>query len=1472
LEPSHEGKAAPDQGFAAPLDLLGRYLELLRSGDERGAEQLASHHGDSSEDLRAIRRAWERLGPILERVEAVGLSERLRTRFGAAVDPGISLAGGPGGPGGVRRGPAREYVERFARGGLASRRYLSPREIARGGMGSIRCVWDNDLRRELVMKAMLLPSDRSGGLDTRPPDGRLLSRFLEEAQITSQLDHPGILPVHDIGVDSDGRLFFTMPLVKGEDLGKVIEKARRGEAPWDRTRVLGAIVKALEAVAFAHSRGVVHRDIKPENIMVGRFGETYVMDWGLARVLEQGEVDPRDTRRSTFDAITELRNRGAAAPAPERSISTERSEDDDPDSPHATLDGDVIGTPGYMAPEQARGQRDRVGPRADVYSFGAILYQVLSGHMPYGDPLSKKSGLSLLERILETEPTPLRKLEKDLPDELVAITAKAMSPQPEDRYPSVSELLEDVRAYLEGRVVKAHETGLWAEVTKWMRRNRLATTIIAVSLVLGGSGASLFVWQLKASLVDKNAALEKAQREEQRANEEADAARAANREADVAREAAVRDAAAAQAAKAEAQAKAEEAERERRLALQQSYAANLSAVQASIADNDLSEARRRLALCPPELRGWEFDHLSQRVDMSLRTYSAPSVHRDGVADVSVASDGQIASAGRDGVYTWDGDSGELLESWPVRDALGVDFDRGGGFAIALERSGRLVRVRPGRSDVEVLPVDLGPLADDTRFALAPDGSVLAYARVAGGTATIELVALATGVRTSVRVADDVERVDSLAWFERGRLLALGCRCRDGSDVFNDVVTLDTVTGVPERLGVPLVGSVRDVAFGPMLDTDRRVVAACTSAGEIVAFDLETGELLLYQSSQERALSSVCFGSGIDLVFAGTEAGTLEVWDIAADARRLVLRGHERAIVHIEHDALRRQLVSASADGSLRSWPTSSGDVVQVIDGSATTERAWLRFTPEGRSLVVGTPRGADVWDATSLRLSSTLAGAGLELEGAHTLADGLFVGIARLGASGSNASQYGLQRWSTNTGGAPQRGLGRLPGRPSASALSSLGDLAVAIDAPDATFGPDAQPTVLVYAFGALSTSGASAAVAPPRQLGGLPGPVTAMAYDAEGRRLACAHADGSITVWSARTFAPIATLIAPAESLRRAARGNAGALAQRLVARTTGVAVDAAPRGAGELSPDAAACLCFEPRGDHLVSTGRDGTVRLWNVATRTLVRDLAGHEEEVTTLTFHPTAQRFASGSRDGTLRLWNLELGESLFVLRGHRGAVLDATFDPEGSRLASVDAQGDVRLFETEPQIERYATQLETNEDMDSALPLLVGVLDFLSGGSTDVGSGPRLEKDPVARTAEILGLGSRPAPLHDRAWEIVRETRRSASEYDDAERCARVACMLLPENAVYARTFGIALYRVGEYREAIERLEESSQRHSTGARPEEIAVIGMAHARLGELVEANARLTEVRAMLNDPFWRDDAVGRSFARELERLLEQ
>ena len=373
--------------------------------------------------------------------------------------------------------------------GARHSRYQSRGEVARGGMGAILRVWDEDLRRELAMKVVLGQSGQAN-VGEIPP--KMLGRFLEEAQVTGQLDHPGIVPVHELGLDERGAVFFTMRLVRGRDLKEIFDLVQKGDAEWTQTRVLWALLKVCDAMAYAHSKGVVHRDLKPANVMVGRFGEVYVMDWGLARVIGQPDRHDLRLRRDTSQSLVESERRADASHSA--------------DSVLFTMDGDVVGTPSYMAPEQARGEIERLGPRSDVYAVGAMLYHLLTGEMPYVAPGAQPSQHMVLRWALEGPPRPLHVIKADLPEELVAICEKAMAREPEQRYADMGALSEDLRAYLENRVVRAHRRGAWVEFVKWMQRNRALALAWSAALLVAvlGLTATAFV-QIRGRRVAEDA-------------------------------------------------------------------------------------------------------------------------------------------------------------------------------------------------------------------------------------------------------------------------------------------------------------------------------------------------------------------------------------------------------------------------------------------------------------------------------------------------------------------------------------------------------------------------------------------------------------------------------------------------------------------------------------------------------------------------------------------------------------------------------------------------------------------------------------------------------------------------------------------------------------------------------------------------------------------------------------------------------
>ncbi len=475
--------------------IFAEHMTRQEHGEHENFESVCLAHADVAPALRRLKSEWEALSALW-------------------APPMDSLVDGTGG----REREAIHDSVRQALGQLRSRgagssRYKLLGEVGRGSMGVVLRIFDEDLQRTLAMKVVRgaegnSPPRRASVV--RPPS---LGRFLAEAQVTGQLDHPGIAPVHELGLDTEGRVYFTMKLVQGRDLKHIFDLVFEGQEGWNETRALSVMLKVCEAMAYAHTKGVIHRDLKPANVMVGGFGEVYVMDWGLARVL--GRKDTHDIR---------LRPESESS---RTSLETERRDarGDARDSPLMTVDGDVVGTPAYMPPEQARGEIENLSARSDVYALGAMLYHLLARQAPYVPPRAKLNARAVLVSVVEAEPERLHELRKEIPAELVAICEKAMSRYASDRYPDMLALAEDLRAYLEHRVVGAYETGAVAELKKWVVRNKALAIASAAAVMLLIVG--LVVSSTLYATADENARIAK-QNEERAVLQERFATQRAN--------------------------------------------------------------------------------------------------------------------------------------------------------------------------------------------------------------------------------------------------------------------------------------------------------------------------------------------------------------------------------------------------------------------------------------------------------------------------------------------------------------------------------------------------------------------------------------------------------------------------------------------------------------------------------------------------------------------------------------------------------------------------------------------------------------------------------------------------------------------------------------------------------------------------------------------------------------------------------
>ncbi len=353
-------------------------------------------------------------------------------------------------------------------------RYRPIQLHARGGLGEVYLAEDVELHRQVAVKRMQAPY---------VDHAEARARFIREAEITGQLEHPGIVPVYGLQYDEVGRPVYAMRMIRGESLQSAIDRLHGADRPKAQPRqlvqrgLLGRFVAICNAVAYAHSRGVIHRDLKPANVMLGDYGETLVVDWGLARRREAKPGELSDLLTLPDGVETALLQ--------------------------PTRQGTLLGTPAFMAPEQARGEVDRVGPASDIWALGAILYCILTGRPPY----THNCGL---EQVRQCEfPTP-RSLDASIPRALEAICLRAMSAQPEARHESAQALAEEVERYLADEPVTSYREPWTDRLRRWSRRHRAWVTSGVLALLLGVVGLSSSVWALDREQRKTQQALETA--------------------------------------------------------------------------------------------------------------------------------------------------------------------------------------------------------------------------------------------------------------------------------------------------------------------------------------------------------------------------------------------------------------------------------------------------------------------------------------------------------------------------------------------------------------------------------------------------------------------------------------------------------------------------------------------------------------------------------------------------------------------------------------------------------------------------------------------------------------------------------------------------------------------------------------------------------------------------------------------------
>jgi WD40 repeat protein len=1040
-------------------------------------------------------------------------------------------------------------------------RYQLLELIGEGGMGLVYLAEQKEPVRRKVAFKIIKP-----GMDSK----QVIARFEAERQALAVLDHPNIAHVFDASCTETGRPYFVMEHVRGMSITRYCD-----EHKLTIEQRLRLFEQVCEAVQHAHQKGIIHRDLKPSNILVTVQGDKPVpkiIDFGIAKAITSPLTD------MTF----------------------------------VTLQGQLLGTPEYMSPEQVDLAAQDIDTRSDIYSLGVVLYELLAGVLPFGEESFAKAGLAEIQQtIREQEPaspsvrltqigdrakgiaasrgTQVVPLARRLHRELEWIPLKAMRKDRCRRYRSASEMADDVHNYLTGRPLLAGpETALY-RVQKFVRKHAgsVATVALVATAIVLGLVVSTTMYLRAEDARQKEAA---ARTQAEQATKKETVARA---EAEQARE--KETVARTQAEQAERATKAKAEELRRTL-----YANNIQLADAKYREGNISVVCELLGACPADLRGWEWNRLNYIHDQSLMTLAG---HRDIVrSSVFSPAGDRIATGSHDKtVKVWDARTGAVLMTlrghedrvylvsfspdgtriatgskdgtiriWDAEDGkqLAVLTHGKGVWSVAFSPDGKrifssgednTIKVWDAANGSELMTVPTAYEEGGTCMTLSPEGTRIASFSPSGSS-EFQILDATTGDEI-VRLAGHKEDGEnSLAFSGDARWIASA-----GND---DTVKLwDVGTGSEVATIRAHEHSVECVAFSP----DGRRLASASWDQTVKIWDVETKDELLTLRGHESPISFVAFSpDGKRLVSAGYD-GSVKVWNAETALDSVTLLGHTNRVDSLAFSFDGRRLASGCADGTIKIWDAADGRELMTLDGHNGSVTS-LCFAPSGEALVSGGVDGTiRLWNAQAGSTLMTLVG--------HQD----YVGSVAISADGkhivSGGDDKALRIWDVQTG----RELMTLRGHE--------GSVTAVAFSPDGKriISGSSDETVKVWD----ATTGAEVMTLP-----GHVGRVSSVAFDRNGGRIISGSYDYTLRVWDAMTGAEVMKL-----------RGHR----------------------------DRVLSVAISPDGKRIASGSQDMTVKVWDADSGLELMTLRGHKGYVSCVRFSPDGGTIASSSGDRTIRLW-------------------------------------------------------------------------------------------------------------------------------------------------------------------------------------------------------------------------------------------
>jgi eukaryotic-like serine/threonine-protein kinase len=1088
-------------------------------------------------------------------------------------------------------------------------------ELGRGGMGVVYKARQTRLNRLCALK-IILPGEHN--------DAVFRARFLAEAETIAKLRHPNVVQIYGLG-DHDGRPYFEMEYVEGGSLA-----GRLTGTPWAPGPAARMVAVLARAIGDAHHLGIVHRDLKPANVLLTADGEPKVSDFGLARSLAS------DVR--------------------------------------LTHTGQLLGTPCYMAPEQAEAGAIDVGPAADVYSLGAILYELLTGHPPF----RAATTLQTLDLVRSREPVPPRELQPATPRDLQTICLKCLEKEPAKRYATAGELADDLRRFLDDEPIHARPVGYIGRQARWARRNPVPAGLLGALVVTGLFALTAILWHWrKADAFAKSLSVANFQLS------------VANFESEERRKRAVDAQERAEQASDEARRLGEAERRER-------YRSNIAAAAAALQLQNGATARRHLEAAPPEHRDWEWRHLHSQLDTArdVMPGGAPAYGEWQLPIIS-PSGRQLASPDKDGVTIniWDATSGTMIAALrghkgPVY-ALAYSPD---GTRLASGSADKTIRLWEPGSGKEVA-VLVGHEQALEWLTYSPDGQRICSLDGESG----RLWDAATGRAIAV-LAGPVWKMTAMFTSDSQRLVI-------GLD--RQVCQYDASTG--RRIAV--LGSHEHQVLQLVVSPDgKRILSHGEREKTMHLWDAVTGqEVAVLRGDIEYAGALAFSPDGSRLVSGSVYPDNIvRLWDASTGRRIAEMQGHNNTIRWVAFRPDGRRIVSASQDHTVWLWDGVTGQSIAPLGGH--TESVWnANFSPNGRRLITASAdQTLRVWDATSGERIAVLRGHEREVWGAAFAAHGSLL-VSRSADGESRVWDMKL---------AERNGILR-------GHESFVYDVAFS---PDGTQAASAawDGTVRLWDV----TTGRQTALLRHDRSHLKAKIVSSVAWHPGGGQVATVTRGDTITLWDLTTGQPCQVFTAPTGDWNgdvRAVFNPAGTLlasgSRDGSARLWNVATGE-PAGvfAGHQGP--ALDVAFSPDGKQLASVGFDRTVRLWDVATGTAVKVLSGDEQgyriayaadgrriaasskggivrlwdartyqelaalrhgnRVLGLAFSQEGTRLATACGDHTIRLWDVATGKEVCELRGHEAYVHSVAFSPDGTRLASASGDSTVRIWDSLPQ--------------------------------------------------------------------------------------------------------------------------------------------------------------------------------------------